>query len=207
MEQLRILVTNHHPIVRNGLRRLLERNSDLRVVGEAATSREAIALAEYQRPDVVVLDVASHSVRGVDAVQTIASKAPKTRVVVLGTVADQGYVERAFDAGACGYVLDDNAQVDLLRAVFVVAAGGFFLSPAVSRTLIDDWNRTGTVEDSALVERRKRLLSLLFEGRHEAEIADMLLISEAQAHSECEDVRDSVQRYTLSKALRCSRTN
>lgn len=202
MEQIRVLVANPHPIVRNGLRCLLERDSKIRVIGEAANRREAILLAEYQHPDVAVLDVTLHSVRGIDAVHTIASREPRTRIVILGAVADESYVQEAFHAGALAYVLADDAQTDLLRAVFLVAADRVFMSPAVRCALLDDWNRRGTLQEPAVSERQQRLFSLFFDGLCEAEIAEILMISEAETHSACEDL---LQRFSLSKALLCCR--
>ena len=203
MEQIRVLLANHQPIVRNGLRSLLERDSKIRVIGEAANGQEAVVLAQYQHPDVAILDVQLDSVRGIDAARTLSSKELKIRVVILGTLTDESYVQEAFTAGARGYVLGDSAQSDLQRAVFVVAAGGIFLSPVVSGALIEDWNRGRNPQHPALAERQKHLFSLLVDGRLEAEIAEMLKISEDQVHSECEGIRNSLQHLGISKALYC----
>ncbi|HEY1950463.1 MAG TPA: response regulator transcription factor [Bryobacteraceae bacterium] len=201
MEHIRVLLANHHPIVRNGLRSLLERDSKIRVVGEAANGREAIVLTEYQRPDVAILDLELHSVRGIDVARTISSKDPKTRVVFVSGLMDEGYLQEAFNAGARGYVLGDSAQADLVRAVSVVAAGGMFLSPLIGCTLIDDWNRRRDRREPALTEHEKRLFSLLAQGHPEAEIALILEIPEEQARSESEGIRSSLRRLGFSQVL------
>lgn len=206
MQPLRVLLENHHPIVRSALRALLERDSRIRVVGEASNGQEAIQLGQYQHLDVAILDVRVHSGRGTDVTRTLLSHQPHTRVLIFGPLTDESYVREAFKAGARGYVLSDVAQADLLRAVFVVASGGTFLSPIVSGKLIDDWTRETEMQRPALAERGKRLFSLLVEGRPEAEIAQILMIPEQQVQIECESVRNWLQRFGMDKALLCSPT-
>ncbi len=128
MQQIRVLIANHHPIVRNGLRALLERDSRIRVVAEAANGREAITLADYRHPEVVVLDVDLHLIRGIDVARAISESEPKTRIVFVSSVAEESYVQEAFRAGARGYVLENLAQTDLLTAISAVVEGGVFVS-------------------------------------------------------------------------------
>jgi CheY-like chemotaxis protein len=125
MHPIRVLLCNHHPIVRSGLRALLEREPEIRVVGEAANSREAVALTEYRHPDVVLLDMQV-------AAREISAKAQDVGVVFISEHLDEEYVTEAFKAGARGYVLADSAQSDLIRAIQVVATGARFLSPSIS---------------------------------------------------------------------------
>jgi two-component system, NarL family, response regulator DegU len=141
MEAIRVLLANHHPIVRSGLRSLLERDPKIRVVGEAANGREAILLAEYQNPEVAVLDIKLHSAHGLSAARTISSKQPRIKIIFVSPLTDEGYVHETFSAGARGYVFDESVQTGLLRAVFVVSAGGVFLTPRVIHTLNDERNR------------------------------------------------------------------
>jgi DNA-binding NarL/FixJ family response regulator len=132
MHPIRVLLCNHHPIVRSGLRALLEREPEIRVVGEAANGREAVALTEYRHPDVVLLDVQLSHTTGMLAAREISAKAQNVGIVFLSEHADEEYVTEAFKAGARGYVLADSAQNDLIRAIQVVTAGDRFLSPSIA---------------------------------------------------------------------------
>ncbi|HEY6990037.1 MAG TPA: response regulator transcription factor [Bryobacteraceae bacterium] len=135
MEPIRIVLAKHHPIIRSNLRLLLEREPAFRVIGEAADGREALALAEYRRPDVVLLDVQLPPVNGIATARDILSKRAECGIVFVTILTDQEYVSEALKAGARGYVLEDAAPVDLFEAVRVVAGGGSFLSPAISEKM------------------------------------------------------------------------
>jgi DNA-binding NarL/FixJ family response regulator len=168
MDQIRILLANDHPIVRTGLRSLLERDPQIKVVGEAANGREALMLAEYQNPDIAILDVKLSLVRCLDVARAVCAMKPKRRVLILGELTDEGYVLEAFHAGATGYVLSDEVQTDLPQAIGVLTSGGVYLSPLVSRAVM---------ESAPMTEPRQRLFASLAEGRPEAEIAGMLAFS------------------------------
>lgn len=132
MDPIRVLVCNHHPIVRSGLRLLLEREPEIRVIGEAANGREAVALTEFRHPEVVVLDVQLPHRSGITSAREISTKAANVGIVFVSEYTDQEYITEAFKAGARGYVRADSAQSDLIRAIQVVATGGRFLSPSIS---------------------------------------------------------------------------
>ena len=131
MEQIRIVLANHHPIIRSNLRTLLEREPAFRVIGEAANGREAVVLVDYRCPHVVLLDVKLPYLSGIAAAREISSKNPNLGIVFVTVLSDREYVSEAFKAGARGYVLGDAASADLCGAIRVVAGGGSFLSPAI----------------------------------------------------------------------------
>jgi len=145
---IRIVVANCHPIIRSDLRLLLEREPKFRVVGEAANGREAVLLAEFRHPDIVLLDVKLQQLNGMGAAREIASAKPELGIIFVSALSDREYVSEAFKAGARGYVLDDAVQSDLIPAIHVVAGGGRFLSPAISARLIDEF---GTNDPSEYV--------------------------------------------------------
>lgn len=139
MDSIRVLLCNHHPIVRSGLRLLLERESALRVVGEAANAREAVALAEYLYPNVVILDVKLPDRTGIMAAREISAKFRKIGVIFVSAHIDEEYVAEAYKAGARGYVLADCVQTDLIPAIRLVAEGARFLSPAFASQLREQY--------------------------------------------------------------------
>jgi DNA-binding NarL/FixJ family response regulator len=177
-----ILLADDHAVMRSGLRLLLERHEDLRVVGEAGNGREAVDLAESLKPDIAVMDIAMPLLNGIEATRKISASGGPTQVVILSMHSDESYVLRALNVGARAYILKESAEEDLIRAVRSVDAGKSFFSPAISRLLLDDYVRrlaNKGVEDSydLLTPREKELLQLLAELRSNKEIATLLNLS------------------------------
>lgn len=182
MSPIRILLADDHGIVRKGLRFLLEMQSGMEVVGEASDGREAVKLAGELDPHVVIMDVAMPRLNGIDAAAQIVKSNPKTGVIMLSMHSDEAYLVRALSAGAKGYLLKDSAEVDLVRAVEVVAQGRPFFSPQIAQTLLEDYVRTlrqRGLEDSydILTEREREVLQLLAEGKSNKEVASILNLS------------------------------
>src|SRR6185436_1064826 len=139
LKKTRILIADDHGIVRKGLRLQLEQNGAFEVVGEATEGRAAVRMAEELAPDIVIMDIAMPNLNGIQATTQIVKKNPQTGVIILSMHSDETYITRALAAGARGYLLKDNAEVDLFRAVQVVAQGKPFFSPAIAKTLLEDY--------------------------------------------------------------------
>ncbi len=179
---VRILLADDHNIIRDGLRALLERHSDMAVVGEAADGRETVRLAGEIHPDVVVMDLAMPVMNGVEATRRIVQDYPKTHVVILSMHSDESYVLRSLRAGAKGYLLKDSAQADLIAAIRHVSQGRSFFSPKVSRLLHEDYIndlKTRGKDDSyeLLSDREREILQMIGEGRSNKDVANLLNIS------------------------------
>src|SRR5690242_6942689 len=142
MTPIRVLLADDHTLVRAGLRSLLARAEGVEIVGEAADGREAVELAEAHRPDVVLMDLLMPGLGGLEATAEIAAKVPTARVIVVSMNDTEDYVLQSLRAGAAGYLLKDGSPSELEQAVRTVAAGGRYLSPAVSRHLISGLTRT-----------------------------------------------------------------
>jgi DNA-binding NarL/FixJ family response regulator len=180
--QIRILLADDHAVVRDGLRALLERQSDMAVVAEAADGRECVQMAESHLPDVVLMDVAMPEMNGIEAARRIIAASPKTGVVMLSMHRDESYVLRSLKAGAKGYLLKDSPREDVLSAVRAASEGRSFLSRKVSRMLQEDYVRqleSRGLEDSyeLLTDREREILQLLAEGKANKEVAHLLNIS------------------------------
>jgi RNA polymerase sigma factor (sigma-70 family) len=182
MGQIRILLADDHTIIRSGLRLLLEQQPDFKVVAEAGDGREAVELVSRHHPDVTVLDIGMPQLNGIEATQQIASREPRTQVVILSMHSDEGYVLRALKAGARAYILKNSADADLIRAVRSVSEGKSFFSPVISKMLLEDYIRQirdKEVEDSydLLTPREREILQLLAEGKTNKEVAKILNLS------------------------------
>jgi len=179
---IRILIADDHGIVRTGLKLLLERVQDMEVVGEAADGREAVRRAAELLPDIVIMDIGMPLLNGLDAAAQIVRENERIGVIVLSMYTDESYVVRALDAGARGYLLKDNADDDIERAIRSVAIGRPFFSPSITQALLEDYvrlMRERRVQDSSelLTEREREVLQLLAEGKSNKEAAAILGLS------------------------------
>jgi two-component system response regulator NreC len=182
MKPIRILLADDHTVVRKGLRLLLESQPEFRVIADAANGREAVAMAEEHKPDVVVMDVAMPTLNGIEAARQIAARLPHTAVVFLSMHSDESYVLKALKVGARAYLLKDSAEHDLINAVKAVSGGKSFFSPAISRMLMEDYMRQmqeRKLEDSyeLLTTREREVLQLLAEGKNNKDVAGILNLS------------------------------
>jgi len=182
MEKIRILVADDHTLIRSGLRVLLDREPGLEVVAEAGTGRRALELAEAEKPDVVMLDIAMPEMNGIEVARQISEKLPKTGIIMLSMHSDEGYVLRALKAGARGYLLKNSLESDIVNAVRAVGEGKAYLSPEISRVLVEDYVRQmrqkGTEDSYDLLSTREReVFLLLAEGRSNKEISGALNVS------------------------------
>jgi DNA-binding NarL/FixJ family response regulator len=197
---IRIVLANDHPIIRSDLRLLLERHSGFRVTGEAANGREAVILAEYRRPDIVLLDIHLPQLSGIAAAREITSKAPGLGIIFITALTDEEYVSEALKAGARGYVLTDALQADLISAVHVVSRGGSFLSPAISASLIEEFAQANAGYAPAS-EYERQLCCLLAAGCDEEEIAVRLNSIVSRIRADYQNLTDNLQKISVPRVI------
>lgn len=181
--QIKVFLADDHAIVRDGLRLLLEKDKDIRVVGEAADGREAVRLVKQVCPDVVVMDIAMPELNGIDATLHIRQDCPSTQVVILSMHASNEHIFRALQAGAKGYLLKESAGREVVNAVRSVCAGKRYLSQHITETVIDDYihkfknvsERKSPIE--RLSSREREILQMVVEGKSSSEIAKILSLS------------------------------
>lgn len=180
--RVRILLADDHGVVRTGLRFLLERQSDMEVVGEASDGREAVQIAEQANPDVAIMDIAMPLLNGIEATSQMIKRNARLAVIILSMHSDEDYLLSALNAGAKGYVLKDSAEENIVKAVRSVYHGTPYFSPEISQTLLEDHVRflqQRNLQDSydLLTEREKEVLQLLAEGKSNKEVAAILNVS------------------------------
>ncbi|MDT5076836.1 MAG: hypothetical protein QOJ80_1473 [Mycobacterium sp.] len=175
-EPTRVLLADDHPVVREGLRGMLDAEPDLTVVGEAGSGAEAIAMAESLCPDVVLMDLRMPDVDGVTATGRILAALPETRIVVVTTYESDADILRAVEAGAAGYLLKDASRAELAEAVRDAARGKTVLAPSVAGRLVRLVRQPAS---AALSSREVEVLGLVAKGNTNADIGRELHISEA----------------------------
>lgn len=181
MNPLRILLVDDHPVVRAGLRAVIERIEGTSVVAEAGTGHEALALVGEHGPDLVIMDIGMRDLDGIEATVRIKARWPAMRVLILSGHSDADHVLRALRAGADGYLLKDSATNELKPALAAVMAGETFLSPQVSKHVIAGMIGTtggsGSRGADVLTLRQGEILKMIAEGKSTKEIAFALEVS------------------------------
>jgi DNA-binding NarL/FixJ family response regulator len=199
---LRVVIADDQPMMRAGFKAVLEATGDIEVVGEAGNGAEAVEVATEQAPDVVLMDIRMPVMDGIEA----TSRMPRQKVLILTTFGVDDYIIAALRAGASGFLLKDAPTAKVVEAVRAVAAGDAVLSPAVTRQLLDQVGRRLPAAVSQapeglaqLTEREREVLRMLAAGLTNAEIAAVLVVSEATVKSHVSNLlgklglRDRVQ--------------
>lgn len=179
MAALRVLLADDHALVRAGMRSLLRDIPGVEVVGEAADGAEALAVAARERPDAVLLDIAMKGMSGLEAAARFREQLPGIKVIILSMHASEEYVLQALRAGAAAYLIKDSATAELELALKSVMRGETYLSPAISRQVVEGYVRrmgAGAAEDP-LTPRQREVLKRIAEGRSTKEIAFALGLS------------------------------
>ena len=183
MNRVTVLLADDHTIVREGIRKLLELDSDLGVIGEAKDGREAVALANKLRPDVVLMDIAMPRLNGLEATRQILKELPDAKVLILSAHNDDAYIENATKCGAVGFLLKQTSAQDLCRAIREVQRGktffGSFFAQRVDRFRLPPTGRAGQIKRkiAQLTPRELEVLQLVAEGKTNKETAAELAIS------------------------------
>ena len=186
---LRIVLADDHDIVRRGLRELINKRPDWKIVAEATNGREAVAKSAETRANVALLDIAMPTLNGFEAARQILLERPDTKILILTVHGSNTLIRQVLNAGARGYVLKSDAERDLIAAIEAVCAGGTYFTQKVSDVILDFYLNKGTLlreetPDQRLTKRHREIVQLLAEGKSSKEVAQILnmTVKTAETH-------------------------
>jgi DNA-binding NarL/FixJ family response regulator len=183
MKTIKTLLADDHTIVREGLRALLFADKEIEVVGEAHNGREAVAMTEALRPEIVVMDIAMPLLNGLEATKQILAKNPGVKVLILSAHSDDAYIDRVIAVGAVGFLIKQTSAQILAKAIHEVMAGNTFYSPQVSKRLRDHYQKPDKAgglmikKATGLTSRELEVIQLVAEGQANKQVASGLNIS------------------------------
>ena len=203
---LRVLVADDHPVVRGGLRKILEAEAGAEIVGEAGDGRQAVRLAVDLRPDVAVIDIGMPLLNGIETTRQIVRHAPQVKVLILSMQSSEAFIIQAMRAGAKGYLLKDSIDVDLVRGIRAVSQGKSFFSPSVAKVMLDDYVRHMTEKGitdryESLSEREREVFQLIAEGKANKEIADLLFISVSTVETHRAHIMEKLDLHSAAEIV------
>jgi RNA polymerase sigma factor (sigma-70 family) len=202
---IKILLADDHRIMREGLRELLKKQTDLEVVAEAGDGRTAVSLSHKLSPDVVIMDVSMPALNGIDAARRIIADNPAVKVIALSMFADKTFVSEMFKAGSAGYILKDCACDELVFALRAVLKGQLYLSPGITTFVLKDFLQTSfksTINSSAfsnLTNREREVLQLFAEGKTTKEIANLLNVSPKTVETQRQNIFNKLNIHNIAE--------
>ena len=203
---IHILLVEDHAMVRAGLRALLERADDIKIVGEASNGQEAIEMTMTLKPDLLVMDIMMPRLNGIQAAEQIRALKLPTSILLLSMYSDEGLIHQAMHSGVKGFVLKTSVSEELLQAIHAVARGETFLSKSVSSIVMDRITRPNTLQTDnpidSLSPREKEIMQLIAEEHTSSEIGKILVISEKTVEKHRANLMDKLHVRNLAGLVR-----
>lgn len=202
----KVLIVDDHPLMRQGLRRALEAQADITIVGECSNGHEALQSIQQVAPDLVIMDVHLPDLSGIEVSRRILVDRPNIKVIILSADSDRGLVDKALELGVCGYLLKSGATEELARAVSMAMEGRLYLSPEVASIVLGDYRRMLVAGTSpmrpVLTERERQVLRYVAEGLQNKEVANQLNISPKAAERTRARIMDKLGYRSVAELTR-----
>jgi len=202
-----VLLADDHTIVRQGLAKLLDGCCNISVIGEARNGREAVSKTEELRPDVVLMDIAMPVLNGIEATRQIKKISRNTKVIILSMHSHDKFISELFSLGASGYLLKDSTGDDIIKAIEVAVSGDTYLSPSISRRVVEDYismKRVKSSEESLyarLSDREREVFQMMAEGRRTREISDILCVSMSTVKTHRANIMNKLEIENISQLI------
>ncbi|MFQ5571642.1 MAG: response regulator [Rhodothermales bacterium] len=203
----KVMLIDDHPVVREGIRRLIEKEPGLTFCGEAEDAHEALALIEQERPDVIVLDLSLKSSSGFDLIFDVKQRWEGVRILVLSMHREDVWAERVLRAGASGYIMKQEAPKKVISAIWAVLNGSIYVSEKVSAGILQNMagKRTPASSIDSLSDRELQVFQMIGEGLTHQQIAEKLMLSVKTIESHVEHIKDKMRvssgRELLQRAI------
>ena len=182
MDNYRIILADDHPLLRQGLMKIIQENSSLQVIGEAGDGMELLRMLPKADPDMIIIDISMPNLRGTEAIPRIKALHPRVKILVLTMHGDKEYLCQAIAAGADGYLLKEDSDSELFKAIETIRQNKMYISPLLNDLTREDWAERCRLKDKpfavkSLTPREREIIKLIAEGKSSKEIADILFIS------------------------------
>lgn len=203
---IRLLLADDHLLFRAGLKSMLEKSSDLEIVGEAVDGHATLQLAEKLSPDIILLDISMPGLNGLEALRRLSETQPGIRVIILSMHSDRRYVTESIKAGAKGYVLKDSTVEELVTAIRTIMRGEVYLSSRIAKVLVSDYvsltAATEATSDSSLTTREREVLQLVAEGYSTKDVASRLCNSIKTVETHRKRIMDKLDIHSVAELTR-----
>jgi len=199
---IRIILADDHKIVLEGLHTLIEKQQDMKIVGEAENGQVAVKLVSKHSPDVIIMDISMPDLNGIDAIRKITAESRNTKVVVLSIHDDKRYVMEAFKAGALGYLLKSSSSRELIYAIQTVISNKIYIDPSIANIMLEGvvcaLSNNVSLNSFMLTNRECEVLKLIAEGKTTKEIALILYVSKSTIEAHRKKIMDKLDIYSVA---------
>ena len=203
---IKIILADDHALIRDGLKSLLDRETDLEIIGEASNGREMVRLAEEEKPNVIIMDISMPELNGIEATRQIRELDEEMKIIALSVHTEVNFVRQMLQAGASGYLVKHSDFKELVHAIRIVARGEMYLSPRISDQVVQDYIRNLSEKKptafSVLSDREREILQMLAEGKTKHEIADILFLSVKTIESHRQNIMNKLEIDRFSDLVR-----
>jgi DNA-binding NarL/FixJ family response regulator len=202
-----ILLADDHTVVRQGMAKLLEGESNLKVIGEAGNGREAVSKVEQLKPDVVLMDISMPLLNGIEATRQIKRSSRQTKVIILSMHSHDRFIGELLSLGASGYLVKDSTGADIIKAINAAMKGDTYLSPSISRMVIENYVSLKKVKSTReelyakLSNREREVFQMIAEGRSTKDISQILFVSTSTVKTHRSHIMDKLQIDNLSQLI------